>query len=78
MVRVNATKVALVFIYTTGALATFVLSGHINLKYGVALAIGNAAGAFFASRYSVRKGEGVIKIVMIVMVIAMSVKLWFF
>ena len=78
LVRVNATKVALVFIYTTGALATFVLSGHINLKYGVALAIGNAAGAFFASRYSVRKGEGVIKIVMIVMVIAMSVKLWFF
>ena len=78
LVRVNATKVALVFIYTTGALATFLLSGHVNLKYGVALASGNAAGAFFASRYSVRKGEGVIKIVMIVMVIAMSVKLWFF
>lgn len=78
LVRVNATKVALVLIYTTGALATFILSGHINLKYGIALALGNAAGAFFASRYSVRKGEGVIKIVMIVMVIAMSVKLWFF
>jgi hypothetical protein len=78
LVRVNATKVVLIFIYTTGALTTFVLSGHINLKYGIALAIGNAAGAFFASRYSVRKGEGVIKIVMFVMVIAISVKLWFF
>ena len=78
LVRVNATKVALVLVYTTGALITFVLSGHINLEYGIALAIGNAAGAFFASRYAVRKGEGVIKVVMIAMVIAMAVKLWFF
>ena len=72
LVRVNAAKVALVFIYTIGALGTFILSGHINLKYGIALAIGNAAGAFFASRYAVRKGEGIIKKVMIVMVVALS------
>ena len=78
LVRVNATKVTLVLIYTTAALATFILSGHIDLKYGIALAVGNAAGAFFASRYAVKKGEGVIKTVMMVMVVAMSVKLWFF
>jgi uncharacterized membrane protein YfcA len=78
LVRVNATKVTLVLIYTTAALATFIFSGHINLKYGIALAVGNAAGAFFASRYAVKKGEGVIKTVMMVMVVAMSVKLWFF
>jgi uncharacterized membrane protein YfcA len=78
LVRVNATKVTLVLIYTTAALATFIFSGHINLKYGIALAVGNAAGAFFASRYAVKIGEGVIKTVMMVMVVAMSVKLWFF
>jgi uncharacterized membrane protein YfcA len=78
LVRVNATKVTLVLIYTTAALATFILSGHIDLKYGIALAVGNAAGAFFASRYAVKNGEGVIKTVMMVMVVAMSVKLWFF
>lgn len=78
LVRVNATKVTLVLIYTTAALATFILSGHIDLKYGIALAVGNAAGAFFASRYAVKKGEGVIKTVMMIMVVAMSVKLWFF
>ncbi len=78
LVRVNATKVVVAFIYTTGALATFAFSGHIDWIYGIALASGNAAGAFFASRYSVRKGEGVIKTVMIVMVVAMSIKLWFF
>ena len=78
LIRVNATKVAVAFIYTTGALVTFALSGHIEWKYGLALASGNAAGAFFASRYSVKKGEGVIKAVMMVMVAAMSIKLWFF
>lgn len=78
LIKVNATKVAVACIYTTGALATFALSGHINWKYGIALATGNAAGAFFASRYSVNKGEGVIKTVMIVMVVAMAIKLWFF
>ena len=78
LVRVNATKVTLVLIYTTAALATFILSGHIDLNYGFALGVGNAAGAFFASRYAVKKGEGVIKTVMMVMVVAMSFKLWFF
>ncbi len=78
LVRVNATKVMVAFIYTTAAFATFALSGHIDWEYGIALASGNAAGAFFASRYSVRKGEGVIRKVMMLMVIAMSIKLWFY
>ena len=78
LIRVNATKVAVAFIYTTGALATFALSGHIDWKYGIALAVGNAGGAFFASHYSVKRGEGVIKKVMVVMVVAMAIKLWFF
>lgn len=78
LVRVNATKVSIALIYTTAALATFALSGNIEWKYGIALATGNAAGAYFASRYSVKKGEGVIKTVMITMVVAMAVKLWFF
>lgn len=78
LIRVNATKVSVALIYTTGALATFALSGNIEWKYGIALATGNAAGAFFASRYSVKKGEGVIKTVMIFMVVAMAIKLWFF
>jgi uncharacterized membrane protein YfcA len=78
LVRVNATKVAVVFIYTTGALATFALSGNVHWLYGFCLAGGTSLGAWTASRYSVKKGEGVIKFFMILMVIAMSVKLWFF
>lgn len=78
LVRVIATKVSVVFIYTSVALLAFALSGHVDWGYGIALALGNAAGAFFASRFSVKKGEGVIKVVMVVMVIGMAIKLWLF
>lgn len=78
LVRVNATKVAVVFVYSVGALATFALSGNVHWLYGFCLAGGTSLGAWTASRYSVKKGEGVIKAFMVLMVIAMSIKLWFF
>jgi len=77
LVRVNATKVGVAFIYTIGALATFALSGNINWLYGLILAIGTSIGAWTASRFSVDKGEGFIKQVMILMVLFMAIKLWF-
>ena len=78
LVKTNATKVALVFIYTLGALALFAWNNAIDWGLGVVLATGSSLGAWWSSRWSVDQGEGVIKIAMIVMVSAMSVKLWFF
>lgn len=77
LVRVNAAKVGVAFIYTIGALVTFALSGNINWLYGLILAIGTSIGAWTASRFSVDKGEGFIKQVMILMVLFMAIKLWF-
>lgn len=78
LVRVNATKVGVAFIYTMGALITFALSGSVNWFYGICLAVGTSIGAWSASRISIAKGEGIIKTIMIVMVLLMSIKLWFF
>lgn len=78
LVKTNATKVALVFIYTLGALALFAWNDAIDWGLGIVLATGSSLGAWWSSRWSVDQGEGVIKIAMIVMVSAMSVKLWFF
>lgn len=77
LVRVNAAKVGIAFIYTIGALATFAVSGNVNWLYGLILAIGTSIGAWTASRFSVDKGEWFIKIVMIIMVMFMALKLWF-
>ncbi|WP_298503432.1 sulfite exporter TauE/SafE family protein [uncultured Maribacter sp.] len=78
LVRANVTKVAVVFIYMLSALAVFVLNDKVNWKIGLILAIGNGTGAWFASRISVNKGDGFIKMFLIVMVVIMSIKLWFF
>ena len=78
LVRVNATKVGVAFIYTTGALVTFSLSGNVNWMYGLILAIGTSVGAWTSSRFSVDRGEGFIKLVMILMAMFMALKLWFF
>ena len=78
LIKTNATKVSLVFIYTCGALALFAYNGTVDWTTGLVLAIGTSIGAWWSSRWSVDKGEGVIKIAMVVMVSLMSIKLWFF
>lgn len=78
LVRVNATKVVVVLIYTLSALVVFVINDKVDWKIGLILALGNGIGAWFGSRFSVKKGEGFIKSFLVVMIVIMSVKLWFF
>jgi len=78
LIKTNATKVSLVFIYTCGALVIFAYNGTVDWSIGFILAIGTSTGAWWSSRWSVNKGEGVIKLAMVIMVSLMSVKLWFF
>jgi uncharacterized membrane protein YfcA len=78
LVRVNAAKVGVAFIYTIGALATFAQSGNVNWLYGLILAVGTSIGAWTALKLSIDRGERFIKLVMILMVVFMALKLWFF
>lgn len=78
LIKTNATKVALVFIYTLGALALFAWNDAVDWGLGLILAAGSSFGAWWSSRWSVDRGEGVIKLAMGGMVSLMSIKLWFF
>lgn len=78
LVRANATKVVVVFIYTISALLVFAFNDKIDWKIGAVLAIGNGSGAWFSSRYAVQKGDGYVKVILMIMVVAMAIKLWFF
>ncbi len=78
LVKSNATKVAVVCIYTIAAVLMFAYHDKINWKYGLILAIGNASGAWVSSRWSVKKGDSVIKKIVLVMICVLAVKLWFF
>ncbi|NHF59801.1 sulfite exporter TauE/SafE family protein [Flavobacteriaceae bacterium TP-CH-4] len=78
LVRANATKTVVVLIYTLAALAVFIANDKVDWKVGLVLAIGNGTGAWIASRFSASKGDGFIKAFLVVMVVVLSIKLWFF
>jgi hypothetical protein len=78
LVRANATKVAVVLIYTLAALAVFIYNDKVIWEVGLVLAIGNGLGAWVSSRVSVDRGDNFVKTFLVIMVVAMAIKLWFF
>lgn len=78
LVKTNATKVMVLMIYSAVALALFAFNGAVDWKLGLLMALGTLFGAWWASRWSVKKGDRVIRIAMLVTLFVMSLKLWFF
>jgi uncharacterized protein len=78
LVKSNYVKVFAAIVYTLVSVVVFAMEGKIMWITGLILAIGHALGGWYASRWSVDKGEVWIKRVMIVSILAMAVKLWFF
>lgn len=78
LVKTNASKTAIVFIYSSLALAVFAFNDAINWKLGLLMALGTSVGAWWASRWSVKKGDQVIRWAMLITMGIMAVKLWFF
>lgn len=78
LVRINYIKVFVAIVYTTVSVIVFAMEDKIIWSTGFILAIGHALGGWYASRWSVKAGEVWIKRVMVVGVVAMAIKLWFF
>lgn len=78
LVKSNSIKVFVVLVYTVAALAVFIIEGKINWLFGLVLAVGNSVGGWVASRWSVEKGDKWVRIFLVVTVVALAVRLWFF
>ena len=78
LVKTNSIKAMVIFIYTIAAFSVFVLDQKVNWWVGFTLAAGNVSGAWIASRWSVGKGQHFIKPILLIMVTAMAIRLWFF
>lgn len=78
LVRSNLVKAVVMLIYTAVSLAVFFYYDKVDLKYGLFLASGQFVGGWVSSRWSVNKGDGLVKTFLIIMVIAMAIKLWLF
>ena len=75
LVYVNMHKVFIVLVFTFPALLIFVFTGNVNWGFGLSLAAGNALGAWWAAKISIKKGEGVIKIILFIAIFIMALKL---
>ena len=78
LIRTNYIKVFAAIIYTGVSVIIFALEDKIVWITGLTLAIGQGFGGWYASRWSVDKGEVWIKRVMVVTIIGLAIKLWFF
>lgn len=78
LVKSNALKSLIVAIYTFAALIVFIYHGQVNWLYGILLALGQSVGAWFSSRWSVKKDEKTLKYFLIFVAVGMAIKLWFF
>ena len=78
LVKTNSAKVFVALTYSSAALVVFIVEGMLNWGIGLTLALGNAVGGWIGSRWSVAKGDVWIRRVLIVAIVVLSVKLWFF
>lgn len=65
LVKANALKNVLVFVFIPFTLVVFMWNGDVNYTYGFVHAIGNVIGASIASVLSLRKGVGFVRWLMI-------------
>jgi len=75
LVRVNMHKVFIIFIYTIPTFIVFLITGNVEWKFGLTLAAGMAFGAWWAAKIAVKKGEKIIRIVLVVAIFWMALKL---
>ncbi|MDO7786921.1 sulfite exporter TauE/SafE family protein [Desulforamulus aquiferis] len=75
LVKINSLKVFVTAIYILASLLVFVFSGKVDWVLGIALAVGNAIGAYYGSMFTVSKGDKWIRVFLVVTVIIMSGKL---
>ncbi len=75
LVEVNMHKVFMMLCFTLPAFLVFLFSGHINWIYGLVLAAGNALGAWWGAKVSVKGGEKAIRIMVAAAAVLMAWKL---
>ncbi len=77
LVRVNAFKVFIIGIYTLVALAIFADKGQVLWLLGAALAVGTTAGGWIGAHFTVKRGEGLIRVILNVVLVVMAIRLLF-
>jgi uncharacterized membrane protein YfcA len=77
LVRTNMHKVFIIAVYTIVALSVFASQIELVWLVGIALAVGNSIGGYLGAHFAVKKGEGLIRLVLNLVLVAFIIKLLF-
>jgi uncharacterized membrane protein YfcA len=77
LVRGNAVKVTVVLVYSPLALAIYAWDGLVDLRFGLALALGNMVGGRLGVHLTVLKGQRWLRPVVTGLVVLFALRLWF-
>lgn len=77
LVRANAVKNLIVFLYTPLALYIFWREGQVDWLVGLILAVGNMIGAFIGARMAVKRGPTFVKWILLIVIVAYTIWLVF-
>jgi hypothetical protein len=75
LVRTNMHKVFVIGMCMVPSLAVFALCSEVRWLAGAALAVGNSCGGWLGTRFQVTRGEGVVRVVFAVAMVAMAAEL---
>jgi len=78
LVKANAIKNFLVFLYTPFALTVYIIAHQVDYKAGLILSIGSMTGAWLGTRSAVSWGPAFVRYVLLVAVLVSAVQLIFF
>ena len=75
LIRVTAYKVFIVGIYTIVALAIFASKGQVLWLTGAILAVGTSIGGWVGVHFTIKRGEGLIRIILTVVLVVIAIRL---
>jgi uncharacterized membrane protein YfcA len=75
LLRVNSIKTFLILIYIAASLVVFIIGGKVNFLYGLVLAAGNATGVVIGIKAALKKGDSLIKVILLISVSVTVLKL---
>lgn len=77
LVKANALKVFIVFLYSPFALAVFIFNNQVDYRLGLISAIGNVFGGILASRLTINRGVKFVRWFLVLIIIVFALKLLF-
>lgn len=76
LVKANALKVLVVFLFTPFTLIIFIINGQVDFLYGLVMSIGTIVGAYLASHLAIKKGSNFIRWLVIIFIIVSALDMF--